>query len=182
MMKLQILCKLLIQLQKDIVDFIFLIMFLWAVFSLFFSSFLFFFPHRKLQPTPPKQLQNFSAENVNNINMDQEECTLSAVGQQLQTTAMHFPPAQNPQNKQVLMLSSISLLLFNKMLFGVSLLACEGWKHWLRSLLSGLLCLQPFKIIFFCCYTHFLQAFVQSQLHLNRFIKMIFSILHPYQK
>lgn len=72
----------------DIVNFIFfsnyvslfylLILFIYLKFYLF----IFVSLHRKLQPTPPKQLQNFSAEDVSSRKVEQEESAFSPVGQQ----------------------------------------------------------------------------------------------------
>lgn len=129
-------------------------MFLWAIFSLFLL-FISFPPPQKITTHTSQaaaKLLSWECEQHKygtrkNVHYQQ---WVSSYRHLLCTS--HLP--RKPQNKQGLMLSSISLLLFNKTLFGVSLLACEGWKRWLRSLLSGLLCLQPFRIIFFSAVTH----------------------------
>lgn len=157
----------------------FLLCFSELFFLLYSFSFLFFsFPLRKLCSLVPKQLQRLSSDNK--INLDWSSNTGSAI---INTYLLPSPtwPEIPPKTSDWLMLSLISLFLLSKIVDWY-LFACVCRVTTLAQITVVRAALPTaLKIFFSCCYTHFLQAFVQSQLHLNGFIKMIFNILHLYQ-
>lgn len=98
----------------DISDFFhFKLYFSELFFSLFFSLHFFPSPHIKLQPTPPRQLQNCSAESLNHTNMAPGRMHITNSGSAVTCSALPTCP-ETPRINRDLMQSSI---YFNFLIF-----------------------------------------------------------------